>query len=164
MSKQHAGLNRLAETDLISDQKLWRPVVVKAMEGAPLVRPRCHCTGGFADFRPAVWHGRSGVNEAPDRTTQVHCRDRWLGGRRCSRLRLHHLGLQPGWSITFGQKAKQISTDGSGHVQHDSMLRLVGPQAREVFGLFPHAISVAPGREDVQALPVLRPAGRRLVQ
>src|SRR3546814_6686847 len=62
-----------------------------------------------------------------------------------------------------GEKAEQVVSRRLWHVQHHGTLRLVRPQAGKMLFLRRDAGGVAPGREQVEALEIARPALRGLV-
>ena len=169
MADEQAGLNGLAEADFVGEKEAWWPVVVKALEGANLVGPRLHVGSGLADAFAAIGHFGGLFDEGPDETPQVEGRF-WRWGRR-GRLereldrRCDLEFLEAGRKVVFRQEAEQVITEGIGNGHGDDVLGLTGPEFGEVGFLGGDAgVVTQPGAEDVEAFPVLGPAGFRFVE
>ena len=114
------------------------------------------------------------LDERPDAASQIAGLERrWLWrflglGLRLLQRRLRGLFfglLEAGGHITRRHEPHQVLVHGIGHVKHDHALRLVGPDACEVGLLIHNTLGFQPpARIDVDALPVVPPAGRRLIE
>ena len=175
LAQQQAGLDGLAQPHLVGDQQPRRPVGVEALERPDLMRPGDDRGRSLADARAPIRQRRRPVDEGPDAAAQI---DYALGAvidRRSVRFRRgvnrggHRrllLGIpQARRLIALGHEAHQVPAHRLGRVQHDHAVCLVPPDTREVGLLVGHSPRLrTPARVDVDALPVVPPAGRGLVE
>ena len=166
LPQQHSRLDRLAQSDLIGDQEFRRPLGVEALERPHLMRPRRHRRRRFADAGAArAQTGRlpdEGPYQAPpidDRRNHLLRDDRGLLARNGVPL------LQARGQIAGGHEAHQVAARRLRDIEHDHPPGATGPEPREVFLFAAHPLRLrSPARVDVDALPVVLPAGRSLVQ
>ena len=180
LTQQHAGLDGLAEPDLVGDEELGRPPLVEPFERAHLMGPRSHRGGRFADAGPARLQAGRLPDEAPDQAPAVdsgrgvrRARGRWRRLQRRTGPRRPipgSIGLPRSRRPETGgyivrHEAHQVPAGCLRHVEHDHAGGAIGPQAREAPLLAVHPLGLrAPARVDADALPVALPAGGGLVE
>ena len=174
LPQQQAGLDGLAQPHFVGDEQPRRPVRVEPLERPHLMRPGRDRGHGLADARALIGQRRRAVDEGPDPAAQIDCGRRDPIGRRVVRVGRRYDRGRRRWvrpvpqarrQIAVGHEAHQVAAHGLGGVEHDHPLRLVGPDASEVGLLVADALRLRPpARVDVDALPVVAPAGRGLVE
>ena len=175
LTQQQPGLDGLAEPHLVGDQQPGRPVPVEPFERLDLVRPGGDRRGRLPGADAAVrQRGRAG-DEGPDAASQIPGRrPRGHGLRLPGRGRRILRGgfggcptgpLKAGRRIVVRHEAHEVPAGRVGHVEHDHPLRPVRPDACEVALLLGDPVRLrTPARVDVDALPVVPPAGGGLVE